>query len=274
MMSSVGAFRIALVLLAGLLLSGCLPSTPQDEEKEPYFLAGKSRVNSMDYKGAIESFEKAVEVNPRSAAAHFELALLYDQKESDPAAAIYHYERYLKLAPNSGKEDMVKPRILACEQQLAQSVSLAPVSEKQQRELERLLEENKRLREDIQKWQAYASYLQSLTNQTSNPVPAAHVLQPVEQQPAASPGRFRQCGAGNANCRSNHQDAYRQSGGDAYFHRPEVRRQSGGVDGRQSEAESQAHASRPGGDYSGAVGGKRFERNEGESVNCLRLRGG
>lgn len=180
---SVGAFRTVLVLLAGLMLSGCLPSNPQDEEKEPYFLAGKSRVNSMDYKGAIEAFEKAVEVNPRSAAAHFELALLYDQKESDPAAAIYHYERYLALAPNSGKEDMVKPRILACKQQLAQSVTLAPVSEKQQRELERLLEENKRLREDIQKWQAYASYLQTLTNQAPNPLPAARVAQPARGSP-------------------------------------------------------------------------------------------
>jgi len=86
-------------------------------------LAGKGRVNTMDFKGAIESFEKAVEVNPKSAAAHFELGWLYDQKEPDPAAAIYHYERYLKLLPNSAKEDMVKTRVLACKQQLAQSVS-------------------------------------------------------------------------------------------------------------------------------------------------------
>ena len=73
---SVGLFRAALLLLAGLLLSGCLPSAPGDEEKEPYFLAGKSRVNTMDFKGAVESFEKAVEVNPKSAPAHFELGWL------------------------------------------------------------------------------------------------------------------------------------------------------------------------------------------------------
>ena len=139
------------------VLGGCLPSTPRDEEKEPYFLAGKSRVNTMDFKGAIESFEKAVEVNPKSAPAHFELGWLYDQKEPDPAAAIYHYERYLKLSPNSGKEEMVKTRILACKQQLAQTVSLGPGTEKQQREFEQLAEENKRLHEDIEKWRAYAA---------------------------------------------------------------------------------------------------------------------
>ena len=94
--------------------------------KSSSYLAGKSRVNTRDFKGAIESFEKAVEVNPKSAPAHFELGWLYDQKESDPAAAIYHYERYLKLSPNSGKEEMVKSLILACKQQLAQTVNLGP----------------------------------------------------------------------------------------------------------------------------------------------------
>lgn len=138
---SMGQFRAAPLLLAGLLLGGCLPSGPKDEEKEPYFLVGKSRVNTMDFKGAVESFEKAVEVNPKSAPAHFELGWLYDQKESDPAAAIYHYERFLKLSPNSGKEEMVKTRILACEQQLAQSVSFTPATEKQQRDIEQLMEE-------------------------------------------------------------------------------------------------------------------------------------
>ena len=141
----------------------------------------------MDFKGAIESFEKAVEVNPKSAPAHFELGWLYDQKESDPAAAVYHYERYLKLAPNAGKEEMVKTRILACKQQLAQTVSLGPVTEKQQRELEQLVEENKRLREEVEKWRAYAARLQSLTNQAAAASPTTRSTQTsVYLQPAAS----------------------------------------------------------------------------------------
>jgi tetratricopeptide (TPR) repeat protein len=175
---SVGLFRTALLLLAGLVWSSCLPSSPRDEEKEPYFLAGKSRVNTMDFKGAVESFEKAVEVNPKSAPAHFELGWLYDQKESDPAAAIYHFERFLKLLPNSGKEEMVKTRILACKQQLAQTVSLGLVTEKQQREFEQLAEESKRLREDLEKWRAYALHLQTLTNQVGASLSAARAVQP------------------------------------------------------------------------------------------------
>src|SRR6185369_16032272 len=87
--------------LAAVLLAGCLPSVQNrgDEEKEPHFMAGKSRVNTLDTEGAIECFEKALQVNPRSAAAHFELACLFDQNQrtADPAAAIYHYTAYLKL---------------------------------------------------------------------------------------------------------------------------------------------------------------------------------
>jgi LysM repeat protein len=177
MTSSLGLARRALLLLAGLILAGCVPSAPEDEEKEPYYLTGKSRVSAMDFKGAIESFEKATEVNPKSAPAHLELGLLYE-KEPDPAAAIYHFERYLKLAPNGNKEDMVKPRVLACRQQLAESVYLGGTTEKQRRDLEQLLVENKQLRESVEKWRAYAINLQAATNRSGTPAPPAPAPMP------------------------------------------------------------------------------------------------
>jgi len=164
---------ISFCALALIGVCGCDPAAQSqaDEEKEPHFLAGKTRVNTLDYEGAIECFEKALEANPQSGSAHFELAWDHDQKESDPSAAIYHYQHYLKLRPATGKADMVKQRILACKQELARTVSLGPVSEKIQRDLDmltqenkRLTDENKKLREDLDKWTAYASRLQTLTN--------------------------------------------------------------------------------------------------------------
>ena len=52
--------------LGGAALAGCTPSGggQADEEREPHFLEGKSRVSSMDYKAAIESFEESLEANP------------------------------------------------------------------------------------------------------------------------------------------------------------------------------------------------------------------
>jgi LysM repeat protein len=156
-----------------LVLSGCGPAglTQSDEQKEPHFLAGKSRISAMDYEGAIECFEKALQVNPQSASAHLELGCLYDQQQSDPSAAIYHYVRYLRLCSKADNADLIQQRILTCKQELARTVSLGPITERVQREFEQVSEENKRLtqenkglHEDLDKWIAYARTLQALTN--------------------------------------------------------------------------------------------------------------
>ena len=97
-----------------------------DEKKEANFIAGKNLVIQMDYQGAIDSFEKSLEVNPRSAAAHFELGWLYENKVSppDPAAAIYHYDRFLKYStnPDKAEADLARQHITNCKLELAKTV--------------------------------------------------------------------------------------------------------------------------------------------------------
>ena len=151
-----------LAILLCLGAGGCVPGSQseQDEQKEPYFLTGKARVSSLDYQGAMEAFEKALEVNPRSASAHFELALLCEREETDLAGAIYHFERYLRLRPNAENAEIVRQRILGCKQGLAKTVTLAPVTQTVQRDLERLTAENRELRRQLEAWQAYYASLQ------------------------------------------------------------------------------------------------------------------
>jgi tetratricopeptide (TPR) repeat protein len=156
-----------ITMLAGLLaLTACslTGESQMDEEKEPHFLDGKERVNSLDYDGAIDSFEKALQVNPKSASAHFELACLCDQRQSDPSAAIYHYNHYLKLRPNGENAERARNRITACKQELARAVSLGPVTQNLQRDFEqsteqnkRLTEDNKTLRDELERWKAAAA---------------------------------------------------------------------------------------------------------------------
>jgi LysM repeat protein len=174
-----------MVLLASLALGGCLRSAPNpsDEEKESHFMLGRSRVSAMDYPGAIESFGKALELNPRSGAAHFELACLLEKREADPAAAIYHYQQYLRLRPKAENADTVNQHILALKQELAKTVSLGPVTERQQREFERLAEENRRLTEEVEKWRACAIRLQALTNQVVTAPPVPRVAKPGASNP-------------------------------------------------------------------------------------------
>jgi LysM repeat protein len=162
-----------------------------DDQKEPHFLAGKSRITMLDYKGAIDSFEKALQVNPKSAAAHFELGWIYDQKEADPAAAIYHYGNYLRLQFKAENADVVKQRISSCKQALADTIYLGPLNDKVQRQLEQVGEENKRLVEknkwleqELAKWTNYAGQWPGVTNRQS--------FQPVEPVRATPPSRSAQ----------------------------------------------------------------------------------
>ena len=111
-----------ILLLLAICGNGCIPGDSHvDEEKDPHFQRGRNLASSQDFKGAVEEFEKALETNPRSAAAHFELGWLYDTKINDYAAAIYHYERYLQLQPNSPRAQSidVRERIRGCKRELA-----------------------------------------------------------------------------------------------------------------------------------------------------------
>jgi len=171
--------RMMLAAICGAVLCGCLPpgQRDQDEEKEPHFLTGRNRVNQMDYKGAIESFSKALEVNPRSAKAHFELGWLYEEKDPDPAAAIYHYEQYLKLRPAAENAGMVRQRILGSKQELAKTVLPMPTTPGLLRDLEKLAEQNRQLQEELEKCRARSSLASTNTNPVPAPVPGARLAQ-------------------------------------------------------------------------------------------------
>lgn len=178
-----------LAVLVGIALGGCAPGQGQsDDEKEPHFVLGMSKVNAMDYQGAIEAFEESLEVNPQSAVAHFELGLLYEEKVPDPAAAIYHYERYLKLNPDASNADVIKQHIEACKRQLAADVLGLPSSSAAQRQLEQLAEQNRelqqrvdQLQETVKQWNAYyASRLAAGSN--------APIQNNVVTPPAATAG--------------------------------------------------------------------------------------
>lgn len=144
-------FRWFVAAWCGVLICSCTPTAPGtlDEEKEPQFLIGRSRVNAMNFRGAIEAFEQALEMNPHSGAAHFELGWLYAEKEADPAAAIYHYQKYLKLRPNANDAETIRQHIFRLKQELAKGVLPVPATPELQRQLEQLVEEKRRLQEEV-----------------------------------------------------------------------------------------------------------------------------
>lgn len=148
---------VALMAIFAVASGGCdsTGTSRQEEEKEPHFQQGRARVNGMDYGGAIESFEKTLEVNPRHAQAHFELGWLYADKQPDAAAAIFHYEQFLKLRPGADNAETIRQHIFRLKQDLAKVVLPLPSTPGVQRQLEQLMEENRRLTEEVKKWREY-----------------------------------------------------------------------------------------------------------------------
>jgi len=190
-------FRVArysaVLFLLCLGFGGCLPSgdSQSDESKEPHFLRGKSLVTQSDFKGAVEAFEEALKVNPDSASAHYELAVLYENRDvvADPAAAIYHYQRFLHLRPRANNADVVNTHIGSCKLELSRSVSALPLTPSMQRDFDRLLNENRDLKIRLAQWEAAYNALRVSTVAPTNAVVTNRVTPIVGQRGAMNPVR-------------------------------------------------------------------------------------
>ena len=186
--------RYFVLVCAIIFVAGCWPPQKDegDERKNPHFLTGISHKNGMDYKGAIQAFEKALHDNPRSAAAHLELGLLYEQKMEDHATAIYHYQRHVDLRPNSNVAQMVRERIMSCKVELAKTVPFALVNQQVQAGLEKLSTENASLRQQVEQLKnQLAQQTAMLTNRHVTPAnfPSSNVASTEVQRPAPIPGK-------------------------------------------------------------------------------------
>jgi LysM repeat protein len=137
------SWRIIVISVLCCFASGCLPmsDTPVDDEKDPNFIEGRNHYNMMDWKGAVEAYERAVQANPRNAAAHFELAVLFQDKLKDPIYAAFHYKKHLELRPKSSYLEAINPRLDACRMEIAKGVNYVVVGGEVHRDLARLTNE-------------------------------------------------------------------------------------------------------------------------------------
>src|SRR5213596_1660836 len=200
-------WRVTILLLLCLGWSGCSPSgtSSLEEEKNPNYLAGRSRRAASDDTGAVEAFEKALESNPRSAAAHLELGLIYYQNVTTHwARAIYHFEKYLELRPKANNADLIRQNIGYCKLALAKEGPYTPNNDLIRKEVERMGRENMDLRRQVEQLKAQlslgpvsaangAAAFKSLNGSTLKPLvqvpsnPALRYAQPGERQPELPP---------------------------------------------------------------------------------------
>jgi LysM repeat protein len=104
--------RLSLAVAVTSLLAGCSQDASQpDDATNPHYKQAQQDLDNNNPAAAIADYEQALAANPKLAGAHYEIGLIYGDKLADPVGAIYHFRRYLELAPNSDKSADVKTLI-------------------------------------------------------------------------------------------------------------------------------------------------------------------
>jgi hypothetical protein len=107
-----------------------------------------ARARNGDFLLAIGLYENAIDGSAGSADIHYKLAMLYDDKMSDPLNAMHHFKRYLTLAPSGPHAEEVKS--LMKKDELALITTLSGDSVVPRAEAARLKNENLSLRQQLE----------------------------------------------------------------------------------------------------------------------------
>lgn len=120
------AAAIAAASLGGQGCARNAGSLDRAEERDPLVRRALGKKNIEDADGAIELFNKALDRRPTLARAHLELGLLYSTHKQDYIRAVYHYQRYLELRPQTEKKALIEGLIRQAKLAYAASLPFQP----------------------------------------------------------------------------------------------------------------------------------------------------
>jgi hypothetical protein len=104
-----------LVYAASLALVGCNMADKEeaqhDDSSNPHYKQAQQDLDNNNPVAAVADYNAALADDSKLARAHYELGLIYGDKLNDPVGSIYHFKRFLELAPTSDKKDQVQALI-------------------------------------------------------------------------------------------------------------------------------------------------------------------
>ncbi len=177
------------IILAGCVLlgtgAGCRDSVRRldaREERDPLMrrAAAKQAEGDTDY--AIELYRKVLDIDPRTAKASLDLALLLHDARADYIPALYHYGRYLDLRPDAEKRDLIENRMRLARHAFA-AANLPPAANLAvMREAERLRKNNAEMRDRIRQLEMELAALKEnvAERERPEPTPRRHRVRPGE----------------------------------------------------------------------------------------------
>jgi len=136
------------VALCLALLAGCSRAPDESREaRDRNLRRAASAEREQDIDQAIAWCEKALKRRPDLALAHRKLGLMLQNVRQDYVAALYHYNRYLQLRPESEYRDDIEGFIQTCRLSYAAQISTSP--DELKRELQARDKQIKRLSQEL-----------------------------------------------------------------------------------------------------------------------------
>jgi nucleoid-associated protein YgaU len=168
------AIRLTLITLIFILwgIAGCKPGSVEvvSEADEKQYQLAKDYQSQGRTEDALRAFKRVIEARRNAPESHLEAGYIYLNAMGDPIKAIYHFEQYLELKPDSPQATRVRKLIETAEKKFAQQLPAQPY----EGELDRLemmelvnslKQENNRLKRELV---ATQQRLQDLENRSGN----------------------------------------------------------------------------------------------------------
>ena len=165
MVPKINAWIMAAALAVGLL-AGCSSQVQEQDALEfnyPAIRKARAKLREGDKQSALDLLNRAIDEKPKLAQAHLEVAQLYDDYDHNYARAIYHYERYLELRPQTEKREMIEGFIRKA--RIAFAASMAEQNPGLDKKVQALQKDNDRLKQDLRQVRA------NLARRIASPVP-------------------------------------------------------------------------------------------------------
>jgi nucleoid-associated protein YgaU len=86
-----------------------------NECSHPFFIRAEKARNANEMELAVKYYKRYLSVNPESSKTHLLVASIYDENLDKPLFAVYHYVRFLELAPRSPEAENVQKWLAAAQ---------------------------------------------------------------------------------------------------------------------------------------------------------------
>lgn len=167
---------------------GCSPhigDTVREVDEKQYQLAQSYKAQGR-IDEALSAFMRVIDARLDAAESHLEAGNIYLQSLKNPVRAIYHFDRFLQLNPNSAQARQVRQLIESAQKEFVRQLPAEPYQGGLDRIdlmdlIEHLKQENAALKQDLARSQQGLTNLKSVGATTA---PSTNSVSPARQAPS------------------------------------------------------------------------------------------